>query len=106
MKSIKAADEERRLPEKRALLIFNPMAGENRALRNLPDTIRHMTEHGYLCTSLTTTYSGAATDYILSYGAENDVVICSGGDGTANEVIRGMMQLKEEDRPIFGYIPT
>lgn len=106
MKSIKAADEERRLPEKRALLIFNPMAGENRALRNLPDTIRHMTEHGYLCTSLTTTYSGAATDYILSYGAENDIVICSGGDGTANEVIRGMMQLKEEDRPIFGYIPS
>lgn len=106
MKSIMAAEAESRLPEKRALLIFNPMAGDNRALRNLSDTVRHMTEHGYLCTSLTTTYSGAATDFILAYGADSDVVICSGGDGTANEVIRGMMQLKEEERPLFGYIPA
>lgn len=106
MKSIMAEEEEKRLPKKRALLIFNPMAGDNHALFNLPETIRHMTEHGYKCTALTTTYRGAATDFVISYGAENDVIVCSGGDGTANEVIRGMMRLKEEDRPLFGYIPS
>ena len=91
---------------KRALLIFNPIAGEKRSLRLMPEVIKRMTESGYICTALTTTGRGSATEIAAEHGAENDVIVCSGGDGTANEVIRGMMQIPQENRPLFSYIPT
>lgn len=81
------------LVHKRALLIFNPVAGEGRSLRLLPQVVKHMTDNGYACTTLTTINSGSATEYVKKYGAENEIVVCSGGDGTANEVISGIMQL-------------
>ena len=74
------------LVHKRALLIFNPVAGEGRSLRLLPQVVKHMTDNGYACTTLTTINSGSATEYVKKYGAENEIVVCSGGDGTANEV--------------------
>lgn len=46
------------LVHKRALLIFNPVAGEGRSLRLLPQVVKHMTDNGYACTTLTTINSG------------------------------------------------
>ena len=94
------------LVHKRALLIFNPVAGEGRSLRLLPQVVKHMTDNGYACTTLTTINSGSATEYVKKYGAENEIVVCSGGDGTANEVISGIMQLPKEKRPRMGYVPS
>ncbi len=37
-------------------------------------------------------------------GKKVDVVVCSGGDGTLNETISGMMKLKK--MPLLGYIPA
>lgn len=91
---------------KKTLLIFNPNAGEKRGLRFMSDTIKYMTEHGYICTALTTVARGSATEIVERLGSENDIVICSGGDGTVNEVIRGMMALEKESRPILAYIPS
>lgn len=91
---------------RRALLIFNPIAGERRSMRLLPNVIRHMTNNGYACLSLTTTGTGVATDYTVKYGAGNEILICSGGDGTVNEVIRGMLQIPKEARPRLGYLPS
>lgn len=71
------------LVHKRALLIFNPVAGEGRSLRLLPQVVKHMTDNGYACTTLTTINSGSATEYVKKYGAENEIVVCSGGDGTS-----------------------
>lgn len=92
--------------DKKALLIFNPNAGEKRGLRFMPDTIKYMTEHGYICTAFTTVARGSATEIVERLGSENDIVICSGGDGTVNEVIRGMMMIEKESRPILSYIPS
>jgi len=39
----------------------------------------------------------------MQEGSEYDLIICSGGDGTLDEVVTGMMQM-DEKRPI-GYIP-
>lgn len=52
------------LVHKRALLIFNPVAGEGRSLRLLPQVVKHMTDNGYACTTLTTINSGSATEYV------------------------------------------
>lgn len=41
---------------------------------------------------------------MIEYGSRYDYVVCSGGDGTMNEVANGMMRLHE--KPICGYIPA
>ncbi|MBQ2190911.1 MAG: YegS/Rv2252/BmrU family lipid kinase [Clostridia bacterium] len=100
---IHAEGDSRRM--KKALIVINPVAGDGTALRLFPSLIRGLTEKGYICTAVTTTRKGSATEYALDMGAEHDLIVCSGGDGTANEVIRGLMQLPEEKRPTFGFIP-
>ena len=62
-----------------------------------------MVKRGYRVTSHPTQYSGDATELIEQESADYDLVICSGGDGTLDEVVTGMMRL-EEKKPI-GYIP-
>ena len=37
-------------------------------------------------------------------GADYDLIVCTGGDGTLNEAVNGMMAL--EKRPPLGYIPS
>lgn len=110
---VESEDSGRKLPaisteagENRALLIFNPIAGDNRAMRILPSVIKHMTDRGYICTTLTTTGPGTATEYVVKLGGEVGIIVCSGGDGTVNEVINGMMQLPADKRPRFAYIPA
>ena len=90
----------------RALVIINPVAGDGRSLRIMPHIIRTLTEGGYVTTALTTTAQGDGKAYVLRYGEGCSLVVCSGGDGTANEVISGLMELPEDKRPRFGYIPA
>ena len=43
-------------------------------------------------------------EVVARLGKKVDVVVCSGGDGTLNETISGMMKLKK--MPLLGYIPA
>ncbi len=88
------------------LIVINPVAGDGRSLSVLPELVKVLSERGYLCTTVTTTGRGAATEYVKKLGAGCDMVVCSGGDGTANEVISGLMAISEERRPKFAYIPS
>ncbi len=91
---------------KRALVIINPVAGDGRSASVLPELVRALSESGCICTAVTTTGRGAATDYVKKLGRSCELLVCSGGDGTANEVISGLMCLESEQRPIFAYIPS
>ncbi|MBR5948933.1 MAG: YegS/Rv2252/BmrU family lipid kinase [Clostridia bacterium] len=91
---------------KRALIVINPVAGDGRSLSVLPELVKVLSESEYLCTTVTTTGRGSATSYVKKLGTGCDMVICSGGDGTANEVISGLMAIAEERRPKFAYIPS
>ena len=90
----------------RALVVINPVAGDGRALGVLPELIKCLTECGFLCTTVTTTGRGTATEFVKLLGRGCHVVVCSGGDGTASEVICGLMCISESLRPRFAYIPS
>lgn len=88
---------------KKLLFVYNAHAGKAAIRSKLADLIDMMVKNGYRVTSHPTQYSGDAIELIGQEGAEYDLIVCSGGDGTLDEVVTGMMRL-EEKKPI-GYIP-
>ena len=88
---------------KKILFVYNAHAGKAAIRSKLADLIDMMVQRGYRVTSHPTQYSGNATELIMQEGSEYDLIIFSGGDGTLDEVVTGMMQM-DEKRPI-GYIP-
>lgn len=88
---------------KELLFVYNAHAGKAAIRTKLADLIDMMVKRGYRVVSHPTQYSSDATELIEQEGMDYDLIICSGGDGTLDEVVTGMMHLKEK-RPI-GYIP-
>lgn len=60
----------------------------------------------YDLTVVPTTKNGDANNYLKNNCGNFDYVICSGGDGTLNEVVNGMMASKIEKLLPIGYIPA
>ncbi|MCI2057585.1 MAG: diacylglycerol kinase family lipid kinase [Oscillibacter sp.] len=89
--------------EKKLLLIVNPMAGKKQSRAPLYDAVSIFSEAGFLVRVHNTIGPGDATATAFKEGMEYDVVVCSGGDGTLNETISGLMQLKRP--PLLGYLP-
>lgn len=89
---------------KKMLFIYNPMAGKEQIKNKLSDIIRILCGGGFEVTIFATQGKEDATNIVAERGEEFDYVVCSGGDGTMNEVATGLMQL--EKRPICGYIPA
>lgn len=87
---------------KKAILMYNPKAG-NRQIINLVDHIaERLQELGYELRLYRSQSKGSIRKYIVDHLEEKelDLIIVSGGDGTINEVVNGMMQ-KEIDIPIL-----
>ena len=89
---------------KKCLLIVNPVAGKRTAVKNLSGMERLLHDHGYVCTTVLTEDRGDATRIAAEKSPNADLVICSGGDGTLNEVSRGLEQVHSQ-KPL-GYIPS
>ena len=89
---------------KKLLFIMNPKSGVMLAPKYMADIIERFSRSGYLTQVLMTTAKGDARDFAHDYGGEADVVAVSGGDGTLNEVIDGLIS-GGHDTPI-GYIPA
>ena len=84
---------------KKILFVYNAHAGKAAIRSKLADIIDMMVKRGYRVTSHPTQYSGDAIELIEQESADYDLVVCSGGDGTLDEVVTGMMRL-EERKPI------
>ena len=92
-----------RTMEKKLLFIVNPRAGRNKSRGPLFDAAAIFSEAGYLLRIHRTTASGDATETVVREGSQYDLVVASGGDGTLNETIAGLVQL--ENPPLLGYLP-
>lgn len=89
---------------KRMLFVYNPMAGKEQIRNKLSDIIQVFCRAGFEITIFATQGREDATRVVAKQGMNYDYVVCSGGDGTMNEVAAGLMQL--ENRPVCGYIPA
>lgn len=89
---------------KKMLFVYNPMAGKEQIKNKLSDIVQTFCQADFLVTVLATQKKYDARDIILEQGQQYDYVVCSGGDGTMNEVAGALMQL--EHKPVCGYIPA
>lgn len=90
--------------DKRMLFIYNPRAGKAQIRSNLLDIIDTFVKAGYEVTAYPTQAAGDAVKAVKERRAGYDIVVCSGGDGTLDEVVTGMMQC-DKKLPI-GYVPA
>ena len=88
---------------RKMLFFVNPNAGHAEIRSSLMEVLQIFTEAGYDVTVHPTLSRGDLTDYIARNGEQYDCIVCTGGDGTLNEAVSGLMQL--ERRPPLGYIP-
>ncbi|MCR5611119.1 MAG: diacylglycerol kinase family lipid kinase [Clostridiales bacterium] len=105
MPTVEITTEFGRATRKKALLIVNPRSGNTRALDLIAPVIEALSNKGFETWAFTTTCRGDATRLASEYGGDVKHLVVIGGDGTINEVIRGIMTLEKESRPVIGYIP-
>lgn len=91
---------------KRILLVVNPAAGKMQSRKKLYNIADPFCIAGYEVTIRPTTCRGDATKIAKERGADFDLLVCCGGDGTLNETVTGLLQIDEDKRPELGYIPT
>jgi len=87
-------------------LILNPMADMGRAWRAADDLRPIAQEFKGDISWSGTVYPTHAVELAKQAAGEGcDLVIALGGDGTAHEVINGLMQISEDKRPVLGVVP-
>lgn len=89
---------------KKLLFVMNPFAGTRKANKVLPEIISVFNRAGYGVLTYMTETAGDAEQIVCRHGAGMDLIVCSGGDGTFNETVSGLLRCGA-DVPI-GYIPA
>lgn len=89
---------------KNMYFIVNPYSGKLKIKNALLDVIKIFNEGGYNVTVQTTMYQGHAIELVAGLDENTDIIVVSGGDGTLNEVLTGL--LKSQKKLPVGYIPT
>lgn len=89
---------------RKMLFVYNPRAGKG-AIRNaLSHILEEFSRRDMLITVHPTKKAGDATDTVRQAGRDYDLIVCSGGDGTLDEVVCGIME--GGFRTPIGYIPA
>lgn len=92
--------------DKRLLIILNPHSGKGKIKTKILDIIDIFIKDGWNPYVYITQGANDAFEFVKEKGFEFDRVVASGGDGTFNEVICGIMSIPTENRPEIGYIPS
>lgn len=91
---------------KRLAFIYNAQAGKSLLKPHISDIADIFVKGGYEPCILPTQAKFFCRDYIAENAPRFDAVAVSGGDGTLNEAVNGLMALEEGLRPPIGYIPS
>ena len=86
------------------LFVFNPKAGKGKITTHLLDIVDIFSSHDYEIIIRSTQAPRDAYEKAKEYANSVDMIVCSGGDGTLDEVVTGIMEA-ESSVPI-GYIPA
>ena len=89
---------------KKMLFVMNPYAGTRKANKYLAEILEIFNRAEYQVTVHMTAGPMDAKRTVARLGAEVDLVVCCGGDGTFNETISGILE-QGYTTPI-GYIPA
>jgi YegS/Rv2252/BmrU family lipid kinase len=90
---------------KKMMFVFNPHAGKAQIRNKLMDIVDIFAKNNYDITIYPTQSAKDAMEVTRDLPEDTyDLVVCSGGDGTLDQVVTGMMR-REEKLPI-GYIPA
>ena len=90
--------------KKKLLFVFNPCSGKAQIKNQLLDIVDTMVKADYEVTIYPTQCAGDAKEKVEAYAGNYDLVVCSGGDGTLDEAVTGMMHCKT--KVPLGYIPA
>lgn len=90
--------------KKRMLLIINPRSGKGQIRTRLLDILDIFIKAGYQVQVHVTQKAMDAKMAVKQYGGGKDLVVCTGGDGTLNETICGLLELSKNVQ--LGYIPS
>lgn len=88
---------------KKLFLVVNPVSGKKLGKQYMKGMIETFDKAGYNVTACYTQIDKNAYDIVLNRGAEFDIIVCCGGDGTLKETVCAVIELGK-GTPI-GYIP-
>lgn len=89
---------------KKLLFVLNPYAGMRKASKALADILAVFNRADYDVRMYVTAEPGDAVGAVAKLAPGMDLVVCSGGDGTFNETVTGLIKAGI-DLPV-GYIPA
>ena len=92
------------MSEKKLLFVFNPRSGMGLIKNHLLEIVDVMVKAGYDPTVYPTQARGDAIRKVKADGAKYDRIVCSGGDGTLDEVVTGVREAGLSTP--LGYIPA
>lgn len=93
------------MPIRRIKLIVNPNAAFGRA-KLFAETLKPIVQEYNGIDWVNTQYPRHAIELAVQSGEDGyDLVIAAGGDGTAHEVLNGLMQIPRSNRPYMGIVP-
>ena len=92
--------------KKRALILLNLVSGTRKASSNIMEIVTRFANNGYepVVYPIIPGTDLVSENILAGYEGKADLVLCSGGDGTLNFVIREVLKMKE--RPCLAYIPA
>lgn len=92
--------------KKKMLFLFNMRSGKGMIRNRLGEILDIFVKSGFEVTAHPTQSYKDAEQVTMEEAGRYDVIVCSGGDGTLDEVVTGMMRREETERKPIGYIPA
>jgi len=89
---------------KKYLLIYNPASGKRKFYKKISFILKYFSKKGISLNMYQSKKAGDLEAKAYEFASKYDVFIISGGDGTINEVINGIM--KSEKKPAIGIFPS